>query len=689
MSLRNKILINISIIVTFFLPLSFADEGFHWEFSGWQGGGCFSNIEFDPHFRGRVYLTSDVAGIWRSDDLGENWQFITHGLQNLNIAALKVAPSDSSILYAATQNGLYLSRDAGASWQMTNNPDQQLKFLRPQSYKPLAVSPLDPKNICVGTAKGKVLCSQNWGQDWVDLDPKRMSLSSEKPIAAVLYTSDSKNLWIGGADGILAYDFATKTVKSYHESGNNVADMDILWDNKTIYAAINGKYGVYYDGKKIEYPTVENGKGEIFRIAIKTAIESDKERILVFSALNQGWNGRILASSDNGTSWSNVVEKINPDKNADPTWAWANPKGKIASLKIDPFDPKVMFFTNWWGVFRSDDGGQTWNEKIRGAPNTVGSDIKVTKDFVWVATMDNGLLKSADGGQNYETVFPFDRYDNAKSGHVWRVIIPEDNTVVATSSPWNERVNQVIVSHDGGKNFKIVRDGLPQGRPKKNTMWGEGYPRALAFDPKNSQRLYLGIDGDDGGGLFISDDGGLTWARSEGQPGALRIYNALAVDPTDSNRLFWGACGKGGGVYVSSDGGKTWRRTLKEMEWVFDLTITPQGVIYAAGDSSGPKVFISHDHGANWKKISFENKGAAEALAIDPVDEKRVAVSTLLWSPGAAGKIYLSTDAGLNWKEVTGDLPPGAGAAAMSFSPDGKYLYLTRYAGSAYRLEIK
>ncbi len=52
------------------LFFSMADAAeIHWQFSGWEGGGCYPNVEFDPNVRNRVYLTSDVAGLWRSNDL--------------------------------------------------------------------------------------------------------------------------------------------------------------------------------------------------------------------------------------------------------------------------------------------------------------------------------------------------------------------------------------------------------------------------------------------------------------------------------------------------------------------------------------------------------------------------------------------------------------------------------------------
>lgn len=654
----------------------------HWEFAGWDGGGCFPNIEIDPNIKGRVYLTSDVAGLWRSDDLGENWRFATAGLQNLNVAALAIAPSDSNVLYAATAGGLYVSRDGATSWSATKNPDQKIKFQRPQSYRPVAVSSTNSQKVCVAPSTGTVFCSDDAGQRW-----QTLSGGQQETLTVIYFDSSSKLLFVGGLSGFQIYDFATKAWSNINTQLRKLTDLVISsQDSRHLFAAADGKMWFSSDEGQTWQQAAGNTAGDIFRLLIV-----DSEPTDILAAVNQGWSGKVLLSKDYGTTWENVVEHVAADRRANPTRLWASLSGKITSLKSHPKDSNIVFRSDWWGVFRSDDGAKTWNEKISGAPNTVASDIAITSDSLLVATMDNGLLKSFDQGQTYHSLFPLDKYESVKAGHVWRVIVPRENKIVATSSPWNEKNNQVIVSDDGGLNFKIVRKGLPAKRPSQNTMWGQGYPRALTVDPQNSDKLYLGIDGDDGGGLFISDDGGLSWARSAGQPDSLRIYNALAVDPTDSQRIFWGACGKGGGVYRSKDGGKTWQRVLSQMSWVFDIVISAHGTIYAAGDYAGAAtVFVSHDHGVTWKKLNNPRvKGVAEALAIDPTNEQRIAFSVVQWSAGAPGKIMMSLDGGTHWDDVTFDLPDGAGAAAMAFSSNGEYLYAARYAGSVYRLKVQ
>ncbi len=652
-------------------------EQSNWEFAGWYAGGCFPNIEFDPNVKNRVYLTSDVAGIWRSDDLGENWVFATQGLKNLNIAAVAVAPSDSNVLYAASADGIYVSRDAGGSWSQSGHSNLQMKFKRPQSYRPIAISSKDPLHVCVAAINGQVFCSRDGGTRWKTLGPGQQEF-----LTLILFADDDKII-VGGSSGLQIFDFTQRKWSEIYADLKNLTDFATKkTDPSRFYAAANGHLWVAENLSGVWRKSTQSPEGEIVRLQV-----ADQA---IFAAVNQGWKGKILVSEDQGLSWENRVEKIVPDLKSDPTRAWANISGKIASLKADPFDPAVMFRSDWWGVFRSDDGGKTWNEKIRGAPNSVGSDIVVTEEALLVATMDNGLLKSFDEGKSYHPLFPSHKYDPLKAGHVWRVIVPSQKRIVATSSPWSEKINQIIVSEDGGLNFHIVREGLPGRRPTQNTMWGQGYPRALAFDPKHPDKIYLGIDGDDGGGLFVSQDGGFVWSRSLGQPGSLRIYNALAVDPTNSQRIFWGACGKGGGVYVSADGGTTWRQTLKEMSSVFDLSVTSDGVVYASGEHLGSAVYVSDSHGENWKKLkSFSSLGAAEAVAVDPNNEKTIVVSVVLWNARAPGKIYLSQDSGLSWQDVSGNLSVGSGAAALAFSPDGKYLYASLYAGSVYRLRME
>src|SRR4029077_3610174 len=142
---------------------------------------------------------------------------------------------------------------------------------------------------------------------------------------------------------------------------------------------------------------------------------------------------------------------------------------------------------------------------------------------------------------------------------------------------------------------------------------------------------------------------------------------ALAVDPSEPNRIFWGSLKKDGGVYVSEDGGTEWRWCLWDMKSVFDIAVSKKGTVYAAGSAGQPALYRSVDHGKNWMQLYRAEKGdAMEALLIDPKNEERLYAGIVSWNGGTAGRILRSLDAGKSWMDITGSLPASSGPAAMA-----------------------
>ncbi len=131
--------------------------------------------------------------------------------------------------------------------------------------------------------------------------------------------------------------------------------------------------------------------------------------------------------------------------------------------------------------------------------------------------------------------------------------------------------------------------------------------------------------------------------------------------------------------------------TPSSMQWVFNVVIDSQGTIYAGGDSSGPALYVKDFSKPSFKMLHQFTGGvgnAIDAIAINPLNPKMIAVGTVNWNSAGPCKIYLSKDKGGTWEEINGDLPEGAGATVMTFDPQGTYLYLGRYAGNVYRVKI-
>ncbi len=665
-------------------PVGALSQSLNWQYAGWSGGGAFPAIVPDPNVAGRTFLISDVAGMWRSEDSGNQWTFKTQGLVNLMTASLAIAPSNSSIVYAGSDAGIHKSTDGGNSWTFLAAP-YNLAVYRPDNYRSIAIDRLNPNKFFVATKAGEVFTSADGGASWSRVGSATYPFGQAGAISAVYLTRDNATLFVGSSLGLRKCDLGTGTWSSVNSGGYAVSDIVGYGFTETIYITY---------GNRVAW-TVDNGATWQFSsnipitngIAYRLGVASDAAgNIKILVGWRDGWLGGAVLSNDGGRNWTNIERNLSHDVGNDPTRVWNQGFGWPLSVAIDPINPTTLYLTDFWGVWRSDDNGQSWQEKIKGAANTVGSDVTVMSDgSLLVGTMDNGLLKSTDGGKTYKTLVNGQNID----GHVWKVIAT-GNKIIATNSPWNVNRNQVLISTDGGATFTVTSSGLPQTRPTLNTVWWQSFPRALAVDPKNPNKVYLGMDGDSGGGFFYSDDGGFNWIRSTGQPSSLRVYNGLAVDPIETNRLYWGAVGSAGGVYRSEDYGKTWARVFSGSTWVFDVAVGSDGKVYAAGDSGGPSLYVSSDKGSTWtllKKFTG-NSGSCEAITIDPNNPKRIAVGSVYWSGWAPNKIYFTEDGGSTWTDITADLPAGDGAAAMAFSNDGNSLFMSRIAGTVYRVQL-
>lgn len=149
------------------------------------------------------------------------------------------------------------------------------------------------------------------------------------------------------------------------------------------------------------------------------------------------------------------------------------------------------------------------------------------------------------------------------------------------------------------------------------------------------------------------------------------MFYGLAVDPVDSNRLYWGACGDKAGFYVSNDAGKTWKQTTPG--WIFNIVTTPDGTIYCSGATG---VWRSMTRGETWQNIHPAQPGwaAFTGLAVDPRDPKTIWTSVAGAAEIVSGGVYKTTDGGATWQTITGNLPY-QGPMVLRFNPETNELW--------------
>lgn len=452
---------------------------------------------------------------------------------------------------------------------------------------------------------------------------------------------------------------------------STTADPNVLW------LAADNAGALRSDDRGETWAKIALAENQNPKLAVREIVSAPSRAQRLYAIATIGWGGYLYASDDGGATWTTSTQVKNdvtgnptlPDDVGNSEWPkGTSPLSSIKNIAVNPLNHDEFFIAgNWRNIF-SGDGGKTLEERSTGADNTCATDIQFHDGKVYATAMDEGLLVTEDGGKQWRQLIPL-KYEPNTSGHFWRVrvaTIGDQKRIITTASPWNSYgdskfFNRAYVSMDGGATFALSHEGLPNYVPNVNCMWGRSHARAMAQHPTDPNIVYVGMDGDPepaknlpGGGIFRSADAGRTWTRCATQPGGLRMYYGLAIDPSDPKRLWYSACGKGGGAWTSPDEGATWQHVFKQEDWTFNIDVSPTGVVYVGGKN----LWRSADRGQTWtKQTDFNDDPTIVGIAIDPDDEQRLWISRLTWGSNARGGIYRTLDGGETWHEITGDIP--------------------------------
>ena len=201
--------------------------------------------------------------------------------------------------------------------------------------------------------------------------------------------------------------------------------------------------------------------------------------------------------------------------------------------------------------------------------------------------------------------------------------------------------------------------------------------------------------GNTGGGLWKTEDAGVSWNNVSDDYFKTSSVGAVAVAESDPNVVYVGMgehaprgvmTSYGDGVYKSTDAGKTWTKMgLDKTRHIAMIRIQPQNpdVVYVAAQGAlhGPTeergVYKSTDGGKNWKKVLYvdENSGCAD-LSMDMTNPRILYAALwdhrrLPWQMVSGGKgsgLYKSTDAGETWTKMDKGLPKEMGKMGISVS---------------------
>jgi hypothetical protein len=274
----------------------------------------------------------------------------------------------------------------------------------------------------------------------------------------------------------------------------------------------------------------------------------------------------------------------------------------VNSFAIDPSNPNTVYAGTNKGVFKSTDGGTTWNLTGTASPSTIPLFTNVVivehehPSIIYAAT-DFGIYKSTDGG----TLFTVQNAGLDLSNMTPALAMDPTDATVLYAGTFSGPYKSVNVGHT----WFPVMNGI-----------GNEPVNEVVIDPSNPSIVYLGTFD----GMFKSTNGGANWVNVNSGPllNFLPEVSALAIDPLHPLTLYAAASNTIDNIVKTTDGGATW-------------VGSGTGITYTIEGSPNP-VLIT-------------------ALAIDPV------TPTTLYAASQGAGIFKSTNAGASWSPSNTGLP--------------------------------
>ncbi len=326
----------------------------------------------------------------------------------------------------------------------------------------------------------------------------------------------------------------------------------------------------------------------------------NKPNLFYFGATGGG----IWKTTDGGRTWGNISDGFFG--------------GSIGAISVSKSDPNVIYVgggektlrgnvSSGYGVWKSVDAGKTWKAsgllKSRHIPRIA---IHPTNpDIVYAAvlgniykpTQDRGIYKSIDGGKTWNKIL----FANENAGAVDLTLDP-NNPRILYASTWNVRRTPYSLS-SGGEGSTLWKS-TDSGKTWKELSTNKGFAKGIlgiigvTVSPVDSDRVWAIVENKEKGGVYRSDDGGETW-RLLNSDRSLRqrawYYTRIYADSKDKDVVYVVNVA----YHKSKDGGKNFTAARAPHGDHHDLWIAPENPKrMIMGDDGGAQ--ITYDGGETW-----------------------------------------------------------------------------------------
>jgi photosystem II stability/assembly factor-like uncharacterized protein len=658
-------------------------------------GGRTNAIEINPQNPNTIYAGSASGGLWRSrtGGLGASaWEYIHTGFPVLGVSAIAIAPEDSNIIYIGTGEVYgYQSADIGLSIRTTRG-----------SYGIGILKSTDGGHSWMKSLDWSY--QQKRGVQAIEIDPQNSNTVWAATTEGTYTSTDAGSTWARMHDVVMAMDVVIHPIES---STVYVACGNLGSPGHGIYRTNDG--GLSWMKLTAGLPTTFGGKAML-------AIYESSPNVLFTSIGNGYWGGAgtwLCKSVDNGDTWTVVSTLdyatyqgwyshfvgVNPvdssevicggielwkstsggaDLVQESEWYYirgapapGGPEGTPDYIHVDhhaiayhPTNLDIIYFGNDGGVFRSTDGGETF-EGCNGGYQTTqfynGFSSAQTDSLLAIGGLQDNYTAIYDGTVAWRRVLYGDG--------IWTAIHPTDADIMYGSYQY---LATIYKSTDRGETWTE----LPQVSGNANFVSPfivcAAYPRVC----------YAGLSY-----VYKSTNGGASWFRTN--DGAELDGNpvlSLAASAYNHGIVYAGTAPlfSRAGIFRTTNGGASWENITGNLpdRYPVDIAVDPtyDANVYVAFSGFGTShLFKSTDWGQNWQDVGeILPDVPTSAVAIDPLYPDHLYVGNDIG-------VFVSTDGGNSWFSFQEGLPEAVIAMDLSISPSNRVLRVATHGNGAYQ----
>ena len=652
-------------------------------------GGRTLMLAFNPQNPNTMYAGSASGGLWRSFTGGvgaEGWHRMELGFPAVSIPAIAISPVDSNVMYVGTGEvykygqagtgyavwptrgfygiGILKTTDGGATW--TKSLDWTQTQMR--GVLMIKINPLNPNVVYAGTTEGTYK-SNDAGATWSKINNALMTTDIlihpvdtgivviasgdfQSTDYGIYRSTNSGATWfkLGTVNGLPNYTGKVMLGICRDFPDNFYASIGYATTNEELYHSTDK--GLTWTGKG-QIPYTYGWFAHDVAVNHK-----DPDKIVVAGVEIYKYHAPVdlLEKKSIWYKWYLTANPPGGDEGP-PDYAHAD----IHDIIFHPVDTNVVYFATDGGIFRSTNGGETF-QALNGSYQTQQfyqgfSSSQQDGDFSLGGLQDNATAV-------YEGNISWRRVIGGDGGQT--IIHPIADDIVIASTQWSRH----YISYDranffthlsqlpyytynanfiapiaycemedkllAGKEYIYASNDLGSSWNNLGLLDNQKPALAMAFSNQNCNRVYASstpiylapnyvVVQAPPANLFRSDNGGSSWTKITGTLPD-RFYNDIAIHPTNDSIVYIAVGGYGTPhIYKTSNSGQTWTAMSSGLP---DLPMTAVVIdpfypdhIYAGNDVG---IYVSQDGGLTWTDFS---SGLPEAaiiydLTISPVNKK-------------------------------------------------------------------